>query len=353
MKIRKQYSLIITIAFCLGCIILLNWLLLYFEKNQANSSIDSFPDAVWYMVVTLTTVGYGDAYPISPEGKMIGYLYVFGSLGILGFLISTLSNKYRKLMEEKRLGYKGTSFENHIILIGWNEFSKLVADEIYHTAKQFAIITNVKDDIELIYNQYDSDNVFVLFSDYDNYEGWDLVNAEKASTVFISLKNDSDALLYVIDFKKRYPHTEIVVSLEKSRLKQTFQAAGVTYAIARNEIASKLVASYIFEPDVANLNNDLLSASRSASDFDIQEYLINEQNALSGYDYFDAFVAMKEKHDVVLLGISRQEGGSWKLLTNPSKGTTIQAGDYLLLMCNGQTKKQIENDFGVEEGRVR
>ena len=347
----KGIRLVFTIAGVIIIIVILNFLLVHFESGAEGSSIDNLAIAFWYSIVTLSTVGYGDYTPISDGGRVIGYIYVFSSLGVIGFLFSTISNRIYTMIEEKKLGFYGTKFENHIVIVGWNEFSKMVADEISQTSKKMAIITNKKDDIDLIYEQYGKDCFFVLFAEYQNFESLAKVNASKASVAFISLQDDSDSLLYVLDFKKRYPQPAIVVSLQKSQLKETFKAAGVTYVIARSEIASKLVASYIFEPDVADMNIDLISTSRKETDFDIQEYLIKEENAYANKEYLDIFYQIKEKYDCILLGLSKMKNGERKLLMNPEKGTKVEAGDYVILMGNGIAKKQIQSDFKVDEGR--
>lgn len=348
----KIWKLLVWLLGIILLMVLLNHVLVYFE-SQTDGSITTFGQAVWYMVVTLTTVGYGDFYPVSDGGKVIGYIYVIASLGIIGFLFSTISNKIISMKEEKKLGFHGTKYENHIIIVGWGEFSKLVADEISHTRKKMAIITDKKDDIDLIYEKYGQDNIFVLFSELKNFEALQKVNASKASVAFIGLPDDSDALLYVLDFKKNYPEPDIVVSLQKSQLKDTFRTAGVTYVIARNEIASKLVASYIFEPDVADLNIDLISTSRSEEEYDIQEYCVLESNPFRGSKYLDAFYKIKETYNCILVGITKFKNGEREILTNPSGSTLISEGDYLMLMGNGIAKKKVKAAFAVEEGRQK
>ena len=144
MIFNKKYNLILSIAGFVALVILLNYLLVYVESTDPNSGIKSFPDALWYMIITLTTVGYGDLYPITAFGKLIGYIFVFGSLGVLGYFISTLSSKYQNMMEEKKLGFHGTDFQDHIIFIGWNEFSRMVAEEIYHTSKKLPLSPTIK-----------------------------------------------------------------------------------------------------------------------------------------------------------------------------------------------------------------
>lgn len=57
------------------------------ESANPDSSITSFSDALWYSIVTLSTVGYGDLYPVTWPGKIIGLLFVVLSVGALAFLV--------------------------------------------------------------------------------------------------------------------------------------------------------------------------------------------------------------------------------------------------------------------------
>lgn len=332
-------------------IVCLNFLLVFFEKD-AGSGIDSFSNALWYMVVTLTTVGYGDLYPASTGGKVIGYIYVFASLGILGFIISSISNKVQTMLEEKRLGYRGTDFENHVIFFGWNDFSKLVAEEVVNAKKQVAIVTERKDDVELIYDLWGKEHVFVLFSELDNPEVFDRLNAGQASVVFVALDNDADSLTESINIHQALPDIDLVVSLKNSKLKNTFRAAGVTYVIAQHEIVSKLVASYIFEPDVAELNLDLISSARSEHEFDNQEYEVLDSNPYLGQTCHEVFYALKKEYDGVLMGISKMENGHREIYGNPSNDIKVELGDYLVVMSSGQAHDKISEAFGVHQGRM-
>ena len=347
MKITKPFLLVLA---SLLYIIITNALLLYFETADPDASINTVGQSLWYMFVTLTTVGYGDFFPVTAGGRAIGYIYVFSSLGVLGFLFSTISNKIYTMLENKKMGFYGTEFKDHILFVGWSEFSRLVADEVYHSDKKMAVITNRKDDIDLIYSNYSKDQVFVLFNEYSNFDNLDKVNANEAATLFISFDDDTEALLYVINFKKLYPKPEVVVSLQKMQLKETFKAAGVTYVITKNEIASKLVASYIFEPDVADMNLDLLSSARKEDDFDIQQYKVVESNPYVNKDSEEVFHELKAKHNTILLGLGKLKEGQRQLIKNPPAGTPVALGDYLIVMCSGRTKIELRKVFNIGEG---
>ena len=67
-------------------------MLLAVESNAEGSSIHSLGDAVWYSLITLTTVGYGDISPVTPMGKVLGALLALCSLGVFTALIGLFIN---------------------------------------------------------------------------------------------------------------------------------------------------------------------------------------------------------------------------------------------------------------------
>ena len=64
--------------------------LLAAESGAPGSSIHSIGDAIWYSIITLTTVGYGDLSPVTPAGRLLGIILALCSLGLLTALIGIL-----------------------------------------------------------------------------------------------------------------------------------------------------------------------------------------------------------------------------------------------------------------------
>jgi voltage-gated potassium channel len=323
------------------------------ERDSADGSIKSIFDVIWYAVVTVATVGYGDYAPVTPAGKMLGLLLVVFTIGFMGFIIGNITTKINKYMEDTRLGHFGTDFTNHLVMIGWDKFSKQVLQQIALTNYKVAVITNHKDDVDHIYELFPKNKVFVLYAEYENFKALEKVNFTQANTCFINFQNDMDALVYAINVKKQFPKMEYVVSLQNTDLKSTFKNAGVDHVVARNEVASRLAASYIFEPEVAQITEDLMSTAINELDYDIQQYLITESNPYIGMPYLDLFSELKQKYNGVLIGISRFREGERQLLYNPSKQSLkIGLNDYLILIANGQAKIKLEKSFGVIEGKA-
>lgn len=323
------------------------------ERQEPNANIHTFWDALWYSIVTLTTVGYGDNYPVTTGGKIVGVFFILSSLGLLGFLIGRTTNLIQEYMEKKKDGFYGTKFTDHFVIIGWDDFGKHVAEQIILAGNKLAIITDNKDDSDMIYKLFSEEKVFVLFTDLSNYSDFKKVNLNQARSAFINLSDDSQSLVFVINMKKHYKSIDYIISLQNVELRETFQSVGVKHVLGKNEIASRLVASYIFEPDVASYTEDLISTSIDENDFDIQQYKVLESNPFVGMNYFNAFVNLKKEYDCILLGLVKKENGTPILYKNPSDKLSISENDYMLLISNGKTKKKIEESFQIGEGFYR
>jgi voltage-gated potassium channel len=89
---RSKYTVLITILMTLLVLTVASVLVLQFESQSPNANIQSGGDSLWYSVVTLTTVGYGDRYPVTPGGRITAVFIMFMGVGIIGALASILSS---------------------------------------------------------------------------------------------------------------------------------------------------------------------------------------------------------------------------------------------------------------------
>lgn len=78
-----------------GVIVLLAAVMVWsVEHTNPDSSIQSLTDALWWAVTTVTTVGYGDKYPVSPEGKAVAITLMILGIAIFGLVSATLASLF-------------------------------------------------------------------------------------------------------------------------------------------------------------------------------------------------------------------------------------------------------------------
>jgi len=97
-----QNTLLFTLVTALILVFTIAWLVLLAEQSNPNANINTYHDAVWWAFVTITTVGYGDYYPVSGWGQSFAVILMFFGLGIIGVLSSYLSSTFISLQRRRK-----------------------------------------------------------------------------------------------------------------------------------------------------------------------------------------------------------------------------------------------------------
>ena len=82
----------------LGIVLVCSAAELGFEQHARDATIHNFGDALWWATVTVTTVGYGDKYPVSPGGRGVAVVLMLVGIGLIGVLTATVASYF---IEEK------------------------------------------------------------------------------------------------------------------------------------------------------------------------------------------------------------------------------------------------------------
>ena len=71
------------------------------NRRAPHANITTASDAVWYVITTITTVGYGDTYPVTNSGRIVGVLIMVTGVGLFGVLTGFLANTFLSPASEK------------------------------------------------------------------------------------------------------------------------------------------------------------------------------------------------------------------------------------------------------------
>ncbi len=89
---RGQYAVFITILSAFIVLVVASVTVLQFESTSPDANIKTGGEALWWGIVTITTVGYGDFYPVTMGGRLTAALVMFAGVGIIGSLASILAS---------------------------------------------------------------------------------------------------------------------------------------------------------------------------------------------------------------------------------------------------------------------
>jgi voltage-gated potassium channel len=91
-KIRSQGVFTTVAILCILLIIFSSISVLQFESEDPNSNINTAEEALWWSYVTITTVGYGDRFPITTGGRIIGTILMTAGVGLFGTFTAFVSS---------------------------------------------------------------------------------------------------------------------------------------------------------------------------------------------------------------------------------------------------------------------
>ena len=297
--------------------------IVYFEKL-------TFLEAVWWSIVTLTTVGYGDISPSTLGGQMVAIVIMFFGIGVLGMFSAIVASVLveQKIREDR--GMKAYKFEEHLILCGWNERAKAILNELRADAESSAapiiLIANI--DLKPI---DDGDLHFIQGNITD--ETLHRANLAQAKTVIIlgdqalaSDDRDAKVVLNTLTVESLNPQVYTIVELANEANVRHCERAKANEIIVDSELSSNLISRAALNHGLSKVVSELLS-----SHFGNELYKLPVPAPMIGHQFLAMFTEMKQAHDSIVLAI--QQGTEGQVVSNPAPDYQLKADDYVIVIA--------------------
>ncbi|MDQ7038424.1 MAG: ion transporter [Aquificota bacterium] len=113
------------------------------EAGAGNPNVKDLFDALYLVVITMTTVGYGDITPITWEGRFLSMLLGMGGLFLFSMTIATISAGFFSYVQMIRAGMISfKDMKNHIVICGWNETAQVIVENLKGLGRDILVITD-------------------------------------------------------------------------------------------------------------------------------------------------------------------------------------------------------------------
>ena len=295
----------------------------YFQEGQ------SFPDALWWAIVTLTTVGYGDISPESLGGRLIGVVLMFFGIGVLGLFTATIAGVFVEKRLRKERGMGSYDLEGHIILCEWNDRTKEILKDLRADARAATAPIVLVADIDA--KPVVDEHLYFVRGDLTE-EHLKRAGIEKAATVVIvgdrslaSGARDAKAVLSVLTVESLNPDIYSIVELASEENVRHCERAHADEIIVGAEFSSRVISTATLDHGISTVLRELLSAQVG---HDLITVPVPEE--LGGRHFFDVFCDLKRGHGMIALAILRHGGGAVE--TNPESDTIVGSDDRLVVV---------------------
>ena len=345
--------------------IVLQWL----ETGDISKGDNPF----WWAIVTMTTVGYGDFSPETPEGRVFAVFIMFAGITLVSLLTASISSIFvaQKIREGK--GLEKLNISDHIVLCGWNSNTSNLMNSIQklnHEKHLDLVLVNElsEEEVNQIKSRFTKLNILFVSGDYTQEETLLKASVTTSNTVIIIPNNinnedglhDEKTIFATLTIKSIDSSIRVVAYLLERENLTHIKRAEADEVVISDDFSLNILASHVVDPGVPQLSNHLVNADSSSrfvrkqipSNFvgkqygDLFDYFRGENGSLlvglyyedehlgigsilsSDSSSLDKFIEQKLKEG----GISLQEQSKVHVNVNPKTDYIIKDGEKALLI---------------------
>ena len=290
--------------------------------------VDIF-DAFYMIIISITTVGYGEVFPLSLGGRIFTLVVILTGIGLFFYIAmtvaeTTIEERVRKILGRRKMKTLA-KLKNHIIIAGFGRMGKQVACELQSKDTKFVIVENNPEQFakaeELGYN--------VLMADAVSEETLEMAGIKKATIFIALLSSDSQNLFTVLTAKELNPSIFIIARCFEPGNEKKLTKIGANRVVMPHRLSSRRIVNTVLKPNVVNLI-DLVSQSQDLS-LALEEITLGSDSKLIGKTIRHS--GLKDKFNAMVVAVKRGE----ELNFNPSANLVLNPYDILILI--GEKKK--------------
>ncbi|RMB56279.1 potassium channel protein [Dokdonia sinensis] len=301
-------------------------------------------DAAYMTVITITTVGYGEVNPLTPEAKIFTIVLILCSVIIVGFAISVITeyiisrNSYSDL-KDKKVQNKIDGLRDHIIVCGYGRNGQQAVQKLLAYRKQFVIIEM---DEDLIERYDDNDDILFVHGNANEDEILEIAGIERASTLICALPEDADNLFVVLSARQLNKSLKIISRATAETSQKKLKLAGADNVIMPDKIGGDHMASLVVVPDLIEFL-DNLSVVGEEDSINVEEISF-DQVCQDGKERSIKDIDLRYKTGCTIIGYRAPSG---KYVVNPSADQLLARDSKLIVIGRPEQIKSLHDTFGI------
>ena len=293
-------------------------------RDQSDGEI-TFTDIVYFTMITVSTVGYGDIVPVSTRARLLDALVITPIR--LGIWILFLGTAYqliiRQYMEGYRMAKLQATLSRHIIICGFGHTGMSAAKELMARgvkAEQMVVIDTLEERVRLA----GSLGIAAFQADATQEAVLGDAAIDKAKAVIISAGRDDKSALTLLTARHLNPTVRIIVSAKEEEKVKLFKQGGADAIVSPATFGGYIIAAAVDHGHMVQYLDDLLTAGGEVS--------LLERKVAPG----EIGTPPADLKPDVLLRLYR--GGKTFSLLEMEQAGRLQAGDVLVLLTSAQNR---------------
>ena len=300
-----------------------------FESGK-NDQFQTFWDSVWWVFVTITTVGYGDKVPLTTAGRIISVGMMFVGIAMLSVITATISSHFVTKKIKEGQGLEDIKLKGHILICGWNPQGEQILSTLTKegSGKNGVVLINQLSEevVADLLARFRDINLKFVRGDFTRENILSRANVKNASSAIvlpdtssgIGVPGDERTILATLSLKTLNPKIKVFAHIVDRENLSHLRKARADEVIVSDSYTGYLLANYVAAPGVPQFFEQLIKGSLP---YDLIRRTVPDE--LVGKAYLDLKKYYSKSYEGLLLGIGQQ--------TEPFALTDLLSDDYSYL----------------------
>ena len=351
---QKRFELQ-TLGIFLGFVIVISGCAFYVFEANHNPSVDTVFDAIYWSVVTVATVGYGDIVPKTTEGMVVSIVLIMIGISVIAFLtsiiVSGFSNKLTQLSED-RFYLEIEKLDDYAIVCGYGRVSEVISKQFLDHKQKFIVIDTDQEKVNLAKQR----GIKAICADATQSINLAKMGISNGVTKIIcGTNNDQINILITLTARSLCKNIEIFARLENKLNHKKFLLAGANHIFNPYEITGFMGVHSVTSRVSYEAIYGLLAGKKG---IELEEILIAEGSILENKTLQDANL---KSQNIVLFGVLRTDGepnegvysyeiGGRVFYFNPKNDFIVRKHDSLIVLARYQKINKLKDEVQYRHG---
>lgn len=339
--VERKFELY-TLAMLSGVVIFFGSTIMFVYEGPvgANEKVNSYFDAVYWALITISTVGYGDIVPITPEGKFVTLILIINGFLVIAVSTSIVTTGLSERMESikhSRVENEVKKLDDYIIVCGFNVMANNLIEEFKKIHQKCLVI----DLSERKIKKAKEKDILALKGDATNMDFLESILIQNSAKTIIALTDD-DATNFSIVLGSRTLNSDIkIVSLvNNEEVENKLKLAGADFIINPNQINAFVASEYIGQPVAFEAIDGILLNEDISAEVDEIE-IISGMNVIGKKIHDIEF----EEYNLTLVAIISSENNNEFIFNPTATSYVVQEKDIFVIIGYRQSLIQLKKDF--------
>lgn len=285
----------------------------------------SWADALYFVVITLASVGYGDIVPHTLAGRLFTICFVVVGIVTVAYAFSILTAlQIKQVWGKVRMNKQISSLDSHFIVCGAGRVGHIIVDHLKHQQSSFVVIENE----EVIVHKLHSEGVLALPGDATLDETLLKAGIQRARGIITALSNDADNVYVALTARSLNSNIKIVSRATRPEAEEKLKRAGAHSVIYPSLMGARQMLTSMLQPVVMDFIENVVF--NKDLHLDIAEIKLTGNSGMIGRSL--RVSGIKDKFDAIVVAIKRSEN----FIHNPHADEILRSGDVLILLGHRQ-----------------